>query len=308
MPAANESSPLIPHSRQEPPGSQQGIFRPDTLNRRRVSSSAVSVPRQQRSFRQQQHHGDEEDGEEPDHQPPQEHRESHNNSNFNDILRDMIIGFADGLTVPFALTAGLSSLGSTKLVVIGGLAELFSGMISMGLGAYLAAVTERQHWEAEHARECWEVEHVPEVERTEVFEILARYGVSHAAAEGVVRELCADKAEWVRFMMDLELRLDEPDVSRAWISAATMGLSYFVGGLIPMIPYFVMEVAREALYVSIGITVVILLAFGYVKSYVTIKNKKAGLWGAVQTLIVGALAAGTSYAIVRLLDRGDDSA
>jgi VIT1/CCC1 family predicted Fe2+/Mn2+ transporter len=219
----------------------------------------------------------------------------------------MIIGFADGLTVPFALTAGLSSLGKTRLVVIGGLAELFSGMISMGLGAYLAAVTERQHWEAEHAREWWEVDHVPDVERTEVFDILARYGVSRAAAEAVVRELCADKAQWVRFMMDLELRLDEPDVGRAWISAVTMGLSYFVGGLVPMVPYFVMEVAQEALLVSIGITAVILLGFGYVKSYVTIRNRKAGVWGALQTLFIGALAAGTSYAIVRLLDSGDST-
>ncbi|KAK3312931.1 VIT family-domain-containing protein [Apodospora peruviana] len=231
----------------------------------------------------------------------QPHIESHI-SNYDAVLRDIIIGFSDGLTVPFALTAGLSSLGNTKIVIMGGLAELFSGMISMGLGAYLAAASERQHWEAEHARESWEVDHVPEMERKEIYEILAGYGVSADAAAPLVRELCADKNEWVRFMMDFELRLPEPDVGRAWVSAVTMGMSYFVGGLIPMLPYFFMEEAQQALWVSVAITVVILLAFGYMKSWVTIRTKKAGVWGALQTLVVGALAAGTSYAIVRLLD------
>jgi vacuolar iron transporter family protein len=294
---ATDTSPLLPQPRSQAPASvsDQGIFRPNALNRRRTS--VISTPRRD-TMRSQAPNGND-DGDNLE--PQTSHRESHS-SHFTDVLRDMIIGFADGLTVPFALTAGLSSLNSTKLVIIGGLAELFSGMISMGLGAYLAAVTERQHWEAEHARECWEVENVPDAERKEVYEILGRYGVSKEAADGVVRELCSDKKEWVRFMMDLELRLDEPEMSRAWISAATMGLSYFVGGLIPMIPYFVMKKAQEALFVSIAITVVILLGFGFVKSYVTVHNKKAGLWGALQTLLVGALAAGTSYGIVRLID------
>lgn len=232
----------------------------------------------------------------------------HHTSN-GDMIRDMTIGFADGLTVPFALTAGLSTLGSTRLVVIGGLAELFSGsmflfytksanrsqsapppfftpsssarhhmtsadhptVISMGLGAYLAAATERQHYEAEYQRECWEVDHCPEREREEIFEVLARYGISRDGARGVVDELCVaspkGKERWVRFMMDFELQLQEPDTTAAWKSAATMGLSYFVGGLIPMIPYFVMDVAQQALLVSIAITVVILLVFGYVKSW-----------------------------------------
>jgi VIT1/CCC1 family predicted Fe2+/Mn2+ transporter len=311
MPAATDTSPLLPQPRSEAPGSvsQQGMFRPNALNRRRLSSQ-MSLPRSQhqrdrlRSLTPPAEPDGSSDAD-ADADRQATHREAHGSGNFTDVLRDMIIGFADGLTVPFALTAGLSSLNSTRLVIIGGLAELFSGMISMGLGAYLAAVTERQHWVAEHARECWEVDNVPEAERDEVYDILARYGVSKDAADGLVQELCADKKEWVRFMMDFELRLEEPDVSRAWISAATMGLSYFVGGLIPMIPYFIMEVAQQALFVSCAITVVILLAFGFVKSYVTIHNKKAGFWGALQTLLIGALAAGTSYGIVRLLDRGD---
>ncbi|KAF3761399.1 DUF125-domain-containing protein, partial [Cryphonectria parasitica EP155] len=232
------------------------------------------------------------------------HDEKHSNN--GDMIRDITIGFADGLTVPFALTAGLSSLGSTKLVVIGGLAELFSGMISMGLGAYLAAATERQHWEAEYQREAWEVDHCFDREREEIFEIFDRYGISREGARGVVNELCVShpkgKERWVRFMMDFELQLQEPDTSAAWKSAATMGLAYFVGGLVPMIPYFIMARAQEALFVSIAITVVILLLFGYIKSWVTIRTTKAGIWGAVQTLLIGAAAAATSYVIVRLLD------
>lgn len=189
---------------------------------------------------------------------------------------------------------------------MGGLAELFSGMISMGLGAYLAAASERQHWEAEHARESWEVDHCPTMERAEIYDILADYGISKEASDMVVRDLCKreNKGDWVRFMMDFELRLSEPDVGRAWVSALTMGLSYFVGGLIPMIPYFFVADAMMGLGISCAITVVVLLVFGYLKSWVTIRTKKAGLWGAVETLIIGALAAGTSYAIVRGLDSG----
>lgn len=232
--------------------------------------------------------------------------------NQNTLLTQTTVGFADGLTVPFALTAGLSSLGSTKLVVIGGLAELFSGMISMGLGAYLAAATERQHWEAEYERERWEVDHCPDREREEIYEVFDKYGISRGAARGVVEELCVTgdpkrEERWLRFMMDFELQLPEPDTSAAWVSAVTMGLSYFVGGLIPMVPYFIMDSAQQALLVSIAITVVILLVFGYVKTWVTIHNKRAGVWGALHTLLIGALAAGTSYFIVRLLDSGDGS-
>ncbi|RSM10850.1 hypothetical protein CEP52_003308 [Fusarium oligoseptatum] len=209
------------------------------------------------------------------------HEECH--LDYSDILRDIIIGFSDGLTVPFALTAGLSSLGSAKVVIIAGLAELFSGMISMGLGAYLAAVTERD---------------APADERTGVYDVLEKYSVSRGAAASLVDELCKNPQEWVRFMMDFELKLEKPNVHRAWISAVTMGLSYFIGGLIPMIPYFVMDRVREALFVSIGITVAVLLVFGYVKNYVAIRNHRAGVWGAVQTLVIGMLAAGTSYAIM----------
>ncbi|KAK6829723.1 hypothetical protein PG987_010307 [Apiospora arundinis] len=234
------------------------------------------------------------------HQHPHGKDEHHTNN--GEALRDIIIGFADGLTVPFALTAGLSSLGDTRLVVAGGLAELFSGAISMGLGAYLAAATELEHYKSEEARERDEVQHKPEAERQEIFDILSGYGISRRAAEPLVEELAQDPDEWVRFMMDFELRLEAPDANRAWISALTMGLSYFVGGLVPMIPYFLMRRASDALFVSVGITVVILLVFGYIKNWVTIRNNRAGVKGALQTLLIGALAAGTSYGIVRALN------
>ncbi|KAM0355134.1 hypothetical protein ACHAPU_000994 [Fusarium lateritium] len=231
------------------------------------------------------------------------HEECH--VDYSDILRDIIIGFSDGLTVPFALTAGLSSLGSAKVVIIAGLAELFSGMISMGLGAYLAAVTERDAYHSQAGKKEFSVQNRPSDERTGVYDVLEKYSISRSAAAPLVDELCKNPTEWVRFMMDFELKLEEPNVHRAWISAVTMGLSYFIGGLIPMIPYFVMSRVREALLVSIGITVAVLLVFGYVKNYVAIRNHRAGIWGAVQTLVIGMLAAGTSYAIVRGLDRND---
>lgn len=230
------------------------------------------------------------------------HIERH--SDYNAIVRDIIIGFADGLTVPFALCAGLSSLGDTHLVVMGGLAELFSGAISMGLGAYLAAATEMEHYHSEEAREWDEVRNTPAAERQEIYDILAEYQISHEAATPLVNELCKNPEMWVRFMMHFELRLECPEVSRAWLSALTMGLSYFIGGLIPMIPYFFMRRTGDALMISVAITAMILLAFGYVKTVITVHCRKAGLWGALQTLFIGALAAGAAYGIVRALDSG----
>ncbi|KAH8205141.1 hypothetical protein TruAng_000706 [Truncatella angustata] len=261
------------------------------------------------------------DNSEADNQPliQKPHDDENQPSTYNsDMIRDIIIGFADGLTVPFALTAGLSSLGSTKLVVMGGLAELFSGCISMGLGAYLAASTEAESYA--HRRDEFLGAYSSDEERRKckkerVYGVLTeRYQISREAARPLVEELVANdccqpskekdsvSSPWVRFVMDTELKLEAPDVNRAWISALTMGLSYFIGGLIPMIPYFLMEKATEALIISIAITVVILLVFGYIKNWVMIRNKRAGLRGALQTLVIGALAAGTSYVIVRALD------
>ena len=220
----------------------------------------------------------------------------------SELLRDIIIGFADGLTVPFALTAGLSSLGNSRLVVAGGLAELFSGAISMGLGAYLASATEKEHYDSEETRKRTRVVDRPDDERQEVYDILAQYNISRGAATPLIDELARDPAQWVRFMIGFELKLEKSQSSQAWASALAMGVSYFIGGLIPMTPYFFMKKAQGALWISCVITVIILLLFGYVKNYTTIRTRTAGAWGAIQTLCIGVFAAGTSYAIVRMLD------
>ena len=176
------------------------------------------------------------------------HVASESHSDSADIIRDIIIGFADGLTVPFALTAGLSSLGSSKLVITGGLAELFSGAISMGLGAYLAAVTERDRYLSEEEREKKKVATKPEAKVQQIYDVFAQYGISKDASKAVVGDLIKDDDNWVRvsseynlavvciadstiqkFLMDFELKIEKPNVSRAWISAGTMGLSYFIG-------------------------------------------------------------------------------
>ncbi|KAH8778942.1 Ccc1 family [Hyaloscypha finlandica] len=233
-------------------------------------------------------------------QVEQEHAERH--SSHGEVLRDIILGVADGLTVPFALTAGLSSLGSSNLVVIGGLAELFSGAISMGLGAYLAAVSDSDHYDAEYERERREVERFPKTEEQECYEILEKYNIPHDTLTPVIKALVSDEAQWIQFMMDFELKLEKPKWYRKYVSALTMGLSYLIGGLIPMIPYFAMSDVTHALFVSIGITAVVLLVFGYIKNWVTVGTKRSAFYGAFQTLIVGAAAAGTSYGIVRGLD------
>ncbi|PHH81965.1 hypothetical protein CDD82_7452 [Ophiocordyceps australis] len=239
----------------------------------------------------------------------------------SDSLRDVIIGFSDGLTVPFALTAGLSSLNSSRLVIMAGLAELFSGMISMGLGAYLAAATERA---SQRSRK-------PVPQTNLVSAITARYpSMSPSIAQLFVDEIVAASTSpsygsssvmqtcapttldspsthddaWLRAKLDLDAQSHPQASLHPCVSGLTMGLSYFFGGLIPMIPYFILNTVRDALLVSVLVTVAILLAFGYAKNYVAIRSHGAGFEGALQTLIIGVLAAGTSYGIVKLLDAG----
>ncbi|RMZ84853.1 hypothetical protein DV737_g1024, partial [Chaetothyriales sp. CBS 132003] len=231
------------------------------------------------------------------------HKERH--TSHGELVRDSIIGFADGLTVPFALTAGLSSLGSTRIVILGGLAELFAGAISMGLGAFLASVTEKQRYEVEERRERMEVRECPKAEEEEIFEIFDNYGICRTDCAGVIHALKQNEDMWVKFMMDFELCLTKPQPSRAWIEGLVMGLSYFLGGLLPMVPYFVFHDVSHALFTSIGITGVILLAFGYVKALVTGTRHVDAGWSALQTLFIGALAAGVSYGIVKLVGHVD---
>lgn len=225
-----------------------------------------------------------------------------------DALRDVIIGFSDGLTVPFALTAGLSSLGSSRLVIMGGLAELLSGMISMGLGAYLAAVTERDRHHSALRRDEAGAAATDEEQAAAAAAVCAvlcdRYGVAPRAARPLAEDLAADPPRCRRFFADLAADPGEPRGHAAWLSGLTMGLSYLVGGLVPMVPYFVLPRVVDALAVSVAVTVVVLLAFGYAKNYLAMRDHRAGMWGALQTLVIGVLAAGTSYAIVKALDVG----
>ena len=214
-------------------------------------------------------------------------------------MRDVVIGLSDGLTVPFALAAGLSgALSSTRLVVTAGIAEIVAGSISMGLGGYLAARSERDHYQAELAREGQEVERVPDQEAEEVSLVLTSYGLEPQEAAPVVKALRIDKPRWVGFMMRFELGLEEPDPSRMWKSALTIALSYAFGGLIPLFPYMLAKKVQTGLLISIAVTLLALFIFGYIKGRIT------GLrpWrGGVQTILIGGVAAGAAFGIARLV-------
>ncbi len=215
------------------------------------------------------------------------------------FVSDLIIGLADGLTVPFALTAGLSSTNSRSIVIVSGLAELVSGAISMGLGGFLAASGEASHFDAERKREWEEVRLFPEEEKAEIYDILEEYGVSGDAASGFVGALVRSPAKWVDFMMRFELDLTEPETNRIWFSGLTIGFSYLVGGIIPLFPYFfVTNPQREGLLISSVLTSVVLFLFGFVKAWFVIRTWKAAIGSAFQALIVGALAAAASYGVV----------
>ncbi|KAK4893428.1 Protein ccc1 [Elasticomyces elasticus] len=253
------------------------------------------------------------DANEADKAAKRDHKENHKGG--GEFMKDCIIGFADGLTVPFALTAGLSSLGSARLVIVGGLAELFAGSISMGLGAYLAALADRKIYEVEELRERREVKEKPLAEEDETREIFGEYGVDREACKGVVYALKANEDMWVRFMMDFELKLEKPQTRTAWIAGLVMGVSYFIGkpfgnpvesawiltyrsgGLLPMIPYFAYKNVNHALFTSIGITVVILIAFGYIKAMIMGTTRKDAVFSAGKRLFIGVLAVGVSYGI-----------
>ena len=214
-------------------------------------------------------------------------------------VRDIVIGMADGLTVPFALAAGLSgAVASSGLVVTAGLAEIAAGSIAMGLGGYLAAKTDLEHYASERLRELRETQHIPEREAEEVSEIFRGYGLRDEQIAPFIQRLQANPTQWVDFMMRFELGLEEPDPTRARISAWTIALSYVVGGLIPLLPYMVVSEIRIALWWSVAVTPVALFVFGYVKSgYTGVPPWRGGF----QTVLVGGLAAAAAFGIARLL-------
>lgn len=213
------------------------------------------------------------------------------------LLQNVVIGLSDGLTVPFALAAGLSgALATSDLVITAGLAEIVAGSIAMGLGGYLAGRTEVEHYEAELARERREVREVPDVERAEVDELLAEMGLSVETRRRAVAELTADSEQWVRFMMKYELGLEAPDPHQAPKSAATISSAYAVGGLIPLSAYFFTATPTQGLLWSAAITLVCLLVFGFFKSRITGQPAVAG---ALKMALVGALAAAAAFGVAR---------
>jgi VIT1/CCC1 family predicted Fe2+/Mn2+ transporter len=217
----------------------------------------------------------------------------------NEMVRDLVIGTADGLTVPFALAAGLSgAVAANPLIVTAGLAEIAAGCIAMGLGGYLAARTDAEHFAAERKREEEETEIYADRERWEVAAILHRYGVRGDALRLAVDSICADKRRWVDFMMRFELDLKEPQPDRAARSAVTIGGAYVLGGLMPLLPYMILPTTHEALITSAGVTGVALALFGWLKAKAT---GLPPLRGAAQTLVIGGLAAGVAYMVAKLV-------
>jgi VIT1/CCC1 family predicted Fe2+/Mn2+ transporter len=213
-------------------------------------------------------------------------------------VRDVVIGMADGLTVPIALAAGLTgtATATTSLVVIAGLAEIAAGSIAMGLGGYLAARTDRDHYESEREREIRETVELPDKEREEVAEVFRGYGMSESDIAPVVGAICADQKHWVDFMMRFELGFEEPDPKRARNSAATIAISYILGGLVPLGPYMLVGDLERALTISVAVTLAALFAFGYVKGRMTgISPWRGGL----QTVVIGGLASAAAYGLAK---------
>lgn len=226
-----------------------------------------------------------------------QHTEEHLKS--SDFITDMVIGMSDGLTVPFALAAGLSgAVSNNSIILTAGIAEIVAGCIAMGLGGYLAGKTELEHYQSELKREYDEVERVPEKEMEEVKEVFAEYGLSPEAQQMIALELSKDKTKWVNFMMKFELGLEAPNPNRALQSALTIGISYFVGGLLPLSGYLFTPTPRQGLIVSAILTTICLFVFGYFKSRVT---GQPPLQGALKVTLIGLLAAGAAFAIASVV-------
>jgi VIT1/CCC1 family predicted Fe2+/Mn2+ transporter len=216
----------------------------------------------------------------------------------SELVRDIVIGMSDGLTVPFALAAGLSgATTASKIVVTAGLAEIAAGSIAMGLGGYLAAQTDMEHYRTERRREFREISETPGQESMEVADVFKGYGLTNEQIRPVVAALRADPVQWVNFMMRFELGLEAPEPSRAWQSALTIALSYIAGGIIPLSPYILLANTSTALQVSIGVTLAALFCFGYVKGHFTGTNP---LRGAIQTALIGGLSAAAAFLIARM--------
>ncbi len=226
---------------------------------------------------------------------------SHNENHFEstETVRDIVIGLSDGLTVPFALAAGLSGVAASHIVVVAGLAEIAAGSIAMGLGGYLAARGDVEHYDSERKREEREIVERTRDEEEEIYEIFQQYSVDRTAAAPVLNALKQNPTAWVDFMMRFELGLEKPAANRAHRSALTIAISYVLGGFVPLLPYIFVTDSAEALKLSVAITLLALAIFG------AIKGKLVGtgwLRSAIQTTLIGGVAAAAAYGLARLLN------
>jgi len=223
------------------------------------------------------------------------HEETHFRSSA--AVRDVVIGVADGLTVPFALAAGLSAVAASRVIVVAGLAEIAAGSIAMGLGGYLAARSDAEHYASERAREEAEIVERPDDERREVREILESYGLEEHHVAGILTQFEAKPKMWVDWMMRFELGMEEPDPGRALRSALTIAAAYIAGGFVPLAPYMITTEAAAALKYSVLSTALALAIFGYIKGRFT---GAPPFRSSIQTTVIGGLAAGAAYAIAKL--------
>ncbi|XP_074270147.1 vacuolar iron transporter 1-like [Silene latifolia] len=225
------------------------------------------------------------------------HKEKHFTA--GEVVRDIIIGVSDGLTVPFALAAGLSGANaSSSIILTAGIAEVAAGAISMGLGGYLAAKSEADHYARELKREQDEIVAVPDTEAAEVADILAEYGIEPHEYTPVVNALRRKPQAWLDFMMKFELGLEKPDPRRALESAFTIAIAYIIGGIVPLFPYMFIKEAGEAVIASVVITLIALLIFGYAKGYFTGSKP---FRSALQTALIGAIASAAAFGMAKLV-------
>ncbi len=227
-----------------------------------------------------------------------EHKEEHLKS--SDFITDVVIGMSDGLTVPFALAAGLSgAVDSNTIIITAGIAEIVAGSIAMGLGGFLAGKTEQEHYQSELKKEYDEVESIPEKEKQEVKEVFAEYGLNDETQTLIANEMAKDKEKWVDFMMKYELGLEKPHPKRARNSAANIGISYIIGGLIPLSAYFFTDTPSQGLLFSAILTLLSLFVFGYFKSKVT---GQPPIKGALKVTFIGFVAAIAAFAVAKFFD------
>ena len=229
--------------------------------------------------------------------PQTPHIERHFTS--SDVVRDIVIGMSDGLTVPFALAAGLTgAVTSTGIIVTAGLAEIAAGSIAMGLGGYLAAKSDAEHYAKEREREKREVAEIPHEEMREVAEVFQGYGLSEEETWPIVQALKRQPQNWIDFMMRFELGLEKPEPRRALISAMTIAGAYIAGGFVPLSPYIFAQTAQAALFESVFLTLLALFIFGFIKGRFTGTRP---LRSALQTTLIGSVAAGAAFGIARAI-------